>query len=41
MPLQAQTSEIDALRARAEEGVADAQFGLGLMYDNGRGVPQD
>ena len=25
----------------AEQGNADAQFNLGLTYDNGRGVPQD
>jgi len=25
----------------AEQGYADAQFNLGLMYANGRGVPQD
>ena len=33
--------EIDALRARAEAGVAEAQLDLGFMYANGRGVPQD
>ena len=38
---QAQTPEIDALRARAEQGDADAQFVLGFMYATGRGVPQD
>jgi len=25
----------------AEQGDVDAQYNLGLMYDNGRGVPQD
>ena len=25
----------------AEQGHADAQYNLGVMYDNGRGVPQD
>ena len=25
----------------AEQGVAEAQYNLGLMYDNGTGVPQD
>jgi TPR repeat protein len=39
--VQAQTPEIDALRARAEQGHADAQYTLELMYDNGEGVPQD
>ena len=38
---QAQTPEIDALRARAEQGDADAQHNLGVMYATGRGVPQD
>jgi len=33
--------EIDALRARAEQGDAPAQFALGVMYAEGRGVPQD
>ncbi len=28
-------------RPLAEQGVAEAQFYLGLMYDNGQGVPQD
>ena len=40
-PLQAQTPEIDALRARAELGDAPAQNDLGVMYADGRGVPQD
>ena len=38
---QAQTPEIDALRAQAEQGDADAQVNLGVMYGEGRGVPQD
>ena len=52
----ARTPEIDALRARAEQGDADAvrwyqlaaeqgyaeaQFNLGVMYASGAGVPQD
>ena len=40
-PLQAQTPEIDALRARAEAGDAEAQVDLGVMYFVGDGVPQD
>ena len=28
-------------RPLAEQGYADAQFNLGVMYDEGRGVPQD
>ena len=38
---QAQTPEIDALRARAAQGDALAQFDLGVMHATGRGVPQD
>ncbi len=34
-------SAIREWRPLAEQGVAKAQFKLGLMYDNGRGVPQD
>ena len=41
-PVQAQTPEIEALRARAEQGDAEAQFKLGAMYDFGRsGLLQD
>ncbi len=29
------------VRKAAEQRVADAQFSLGIMYDNGEGVPQD
>ena len=32
---QAQTPEIDAVRARAEQGVAEAQVNLGLRYATG------
>jgi len=31
----------DTLRAKAEQGDADAQYNLGLMYYNGQGVPKD
>ena len=41
VPVQAQTPKIDALRARAEEGVASAQNDLGVRYANGDGVPED
>ena len=41
VPVQAQTPEIDALRAQAEQGDVDAQFNLGFMYGTGEGVPQD
>ena len=37
----AQTPEIDALRARAEQGDALAQNELGSRYYAGRGVPRD
>ena len=40
-PVQAQTPELDELRALAEQGDAVAQFLLGAMYYRGRGVPQD
>ena len=33
--------EIDALRARAEAGDAEAQYDLGVRYANGLGVPED
>ena len=36
---QVQTPEIDAVRARAEQGDADAQYNLGVSYAQGRGVP--
>ena len=41
VPVQAQTPGIDALRARAEQGDAEAQFELGVRYRDGTGVPQD
>jgi hypothetical protein len=41
VPVQAQTPEIDALRVRAEVGDAEALYDLGVMYANGRGVPED
>ena len=39
--LQAQTPEIDALRERAEQGDAEAQFSLGGVYLDGNGAPAD
>ena len=41
VPLQAQTPEIDALRARAEEGDAQSQYDLGVVYSIGVLVPED
>jgi TPR repeat protein len=35
------TPEIDALRARAEAGDAEAQYNLGLVYATGMGVPEN
>ena len=37
----AQPESIEELRARAEQGDADAQSSLGLAYATGRGVSQD
>ena len=37
----AQSPVADFWRARAEEGDALAQVNLGVMYENGRGVPED
>ena len=37
----AQSTEIEHLRSAAEQGDAVAQYSLGVMYNNGRGVPQD
>jgi uncharacterized protein len=34
-------AETKALIAKAEQGYAEAQFNLGVRYDNGQGVPQD
>ena len=31
----------ESVRLRAEQGDADAQYNLGVMYANGEGVPQD
>lgn len=34
-------SPVQGLRLLAEQGNAEAQFSLGLLYDRGRGVPKD
>ena len=39
--VDAQVTELAQLRALAEQGDAVAQNNLGLMYANGRGVPED
>ena len=41
VPVEAQTPEIDALRARAAQGDAEAQYDLRFVYFTGEGVPQD
>ncbi len=33
--------ELQTLHAQADKGEAEAQFFLGMIYGNGRGVPQD
>ena len=33
--------DFDAVKKAAEQGYADAQFSLGVMYANGEGVPED
>ena len=40
-PGPAKTQDIEQLRKAAEQGAASAQFNLGVIYDNGEGVPQD
>jgi TPR repeat protein len=38
---QAESDQIKVMRAEAERGDAIAQFGLGMLYEVGRGVPKD
>ncbi len=33
-------TDVEALIIKAAQGDADAQFNLGVMYENGQGVPQ-
>jgi hypothetical protein len=40
-PTNHNADEVAELRARAEQGDAEAQFNVGVMYSDGRGVPQD
>jgi TPR repeat protein len=37
----ASAQDVTAIRNAAEQGNATAQFDLGMMYENGRGVPRD
>jgi TPR repeat protein len=39
--MNGEPKDLSALRKKAEQGDAQAQFELGLCYCNGRGVPQD
>ena len=38
---QTELQDVDALRRDAEEGDADAQYNLGVLYFEGQGVPED
>jgi TPR repeat protein len=38
---QGDADDIASIRKKAEQGDADAQYNLGFMYANGRGVPKD
>lgn len=40
-PLAAESDELTKLRRSAEQGNAEAQYKLGLMYDMGKDVDQD
>ena len=40
-PIEESALELDATLLFAQEGDAEAQYNLGLMYANGEGVPQD
>ena len=39
--LPAVAADFETTMALAEQGEADAQYNLGVKYDNGRGVDQD
>ena len=41
VPLSAQPGSNDELREKAEQGDVQAQYNLGIMYETGRGGPQD
>ena len=40
-PVFSQTPDLNETRRFAEQGIAGAQYNLGLMYATGRGVPQN
>ena len=37
----AEETELERTKRLANDGYADAQYNLGVMYDEGEGVPQD
>ena len=39
--ISAQQETVAEVRAKAEQGVVEAQYNLGVMYGTGRGVPED
>ena len=39
--VDAQAPDLEEMRALAEQGDASAQYRLGIMYEDGRGVPED
>ena len=41
VPILAQQESIEELRAKAEQAGAAAHSNLGMLYADGRGVPQD
>ena len=38
---QEETAEVRTVREKAEQGFAEAQYNLGVMYERGEGVAQD
>jgi uncharacterized protein len=40
-PIDISAENLQALQTQAAQGNAEAQYNLGLLYYNGRGVPQD
>ena len=38
---QTEEQDLETLRSAAEQGDAEAQFNLGLMYEQGQGITQD
>ena len=40
-PSEISTADLQTLQTQAAQGNAEAQYSLGVLYANGRGVPQD